>query len=365
MTKGKKLNIKADETQLGKPLEYDEDLYLEIRSFVENHLDLVEEPEYDVLTAKVFESWLQHKLKELGYLFFIGPPRSGKTRALEVLAELCYNPKQAAYMTSAAMIRIIDEEWTTLFLDEIQQYLDKDRATFMAILNAGQRRGQKAYLAVSKGGNWIPAEFDFYGSKFLASTEDTAKALATRCIHIPMVKNARRVFFRIDKERAEQIRAKIDQYASRATTQKFPDVLPTFFEQDFKDYRNIETFINLVTLTPPIYRKRILDYAKQIDDQIAEEEGITLYSEIYAAIEHVYKNASGGKIGISDILEAYNDGRPEPEKMTSQAMGIHVNIMGLRRKTRITGGRVGRYVSEKLMARLKRRYAPPQTTLKE
>jgi len=272
----KTLTIKADETQLGKPLHYDEELYLEVREFIEQHLDLVEDAEYDILTAKVFESWMIWKFKSVGYIFFVGPPRSGKTRGLETLSTLCYNPKMAAYMTTAAIYRILNAEWSTLFLDEIQQYLDVEKATFMAVLNAGQRRGSNAIILVQKDGEWIPQDFDVFGSKFMASTEDTAKALATRCIIIAMIKNA-----------------------------------------------------------------------------------------IYGAIKYVYEKSTGGKIAIGDIVEAYNEGRPEQEKTNPRSVGSTVNIMGLRRKCRMTGGRMGRYISDKLMKRLSRRYnpPPPQKTL--
>jgi len=361
----KTLTIKADETQLGKPLHYDEELYLEVREFIEQHLDLVEDAEYDILTAKVFESWMIWKFKSVGYIFFVGPPRSGKTRGLETLSTLCYNPKMAAYMTTAAIYRILNAEWSTLFLDEIQQYLDVEKATFMAVLNAGQRRGSNAIILVQKDGEWIPQDFDVFGSKFMASTEDTAKALATRCIIIAMIKNARSVPLRIDEKRAEKLREKLNLYATKASPQKLPDITNMFLETGFRDYRNIETFINLVTLTPPVYRKRIINYAKSIDDQIAEEEGLNFYSDIYGAIKYVYEKSTGGKIAIGDIVEAYNEGRPEQEKTNPRSVGSTVNIMGLRRKCRMTGGRMGRYISDKLMKRLSRRYnpPPPQKTL--
>ena len=315
--------------------------------------------EYDVLTAKVFESWLIFKFNEIGYIFFVGPPRSGKTRGLETLATLCYNPKFAGYMTQSAVYRTLDAEWCTLFLDEIQQYLKEDRATFMAILNAGQRRGQEAIISVHKGGDWVPTGFKVFGSKLMASTEDTARALSTRCIIISMIKNARSVPLRINKIWAEKLREKLNQYASKVGAQKAPDMERLFRENGFKDYRNIETFINLVALAPLPYRRRILEYAKKIDDQIAEEDGLNFYAEIFRAVEHAYQNASDGKISVAAVTEVYNDGKNEQGKLSNQSAGAHLKVMGLRRVCRMPGGRMGRYVSEKLMKRLKRRYGPP------
>lgn len=342
---------------------YNPELYLEVRRFIEDHVDFIEEDEYDILTAKVFESWLITKVQELGYVFFVGPPRSGKTRALEVMATLCYNSKMAAYMSTATIYRLLDMGYATLFLDEIQQYLTETRMEFLALLNAGQRKGARAWLLVLVEKEWVPTPFKVFGSKFLASTRDTAEALATRCIIIPMMKNIRTVPLRIDRPRAELLAGRLNRYANSVQDMDLPDMEDLFMERGFRDYRNIEAFINLAAVTPPEYRGNIITYAKTVDDQIAEEEGVTQYADLYAAIEYAWASAHGGKLAINAIAEAYNDGRPEQETMTNRAIGGAVNVMGLRKKCRMTGGRVGRYISQRTMDRLRRRYGSRQTTL--
>jgi len=339
---------------------YDPDLYLDVRQYIEDHLDLVEEEEYDVLTAKVFESWMPFQIEAVGYIFFVGPRRSGKTRALEVLAELCFNPTMAAYMSTATMYRMLDRGWCTLFLDEIQQYLTEDKMGFMALLCAGQRKGQKAWILVREDKEWVPLGLNVFCPKFLASTRDTAEALATRCIIITMMKNVRTIPLRIDQERAKKLHKRLNLYATKAAKTKWPDLEDTFMQMGFRDYRNIEAFINLAALTPPIYRQRIFDYAKAIDDQIAEEEGLTMYAEIFAALEYAWAQVKGGKVSVNAVAEVYNDGRPEQETLQNRRIGSLLNIIGLRKKCRMSDGKIGRYISERTMKRLKRRYGTGQ-----
>ncbi len=342
---------------------YEPDLYVDVRQYIEDHLDLVEEEEYDVLTAKVFESWLPFKIEAVGYIFFVGPRRSGKTRALEVLAELCFNPIMAAYMSTATLYRMLDQGWCTLFLDEIQQYLTEDKMGFMALLNAGQRKGQKAWILTRKEGEWVPQGLNVFCPKFMASTRDTAEALATRCIIITMMKNVRTVPLRIDRARALELHKRLNLYATKAGPTRWPDLEDTFMQMGFRDYRNIEAFINLAAITPPAYRQHIFDYAKAIDDQIAEEEGLTQYAEIFAALEYAWSQATGGKVSVNAVAEVYNDGRPEQEVLANRTIGSLLNVIGLRKKCRMTGGRVGRYVSERSMKRLRRRYGSGQAKL--
>jgi len=344
---------------------YNPELYLDVRRFIEDHVDFVEDEEYDVLTAKVFESWLITKVEELGYVFFVGPPRSGKTRALEVLSAICYNSKIAAYMSTPTIYRLLNMGYCTLFFDEIQQYLTENRGDFLALLNAGQRKGTPAWLSVQLKDEWIPTPFKVFGSKFLASTRDTAEALATRCIIIPMMKNVRTVPLRIDRDRAESLSSRLNRYTAGIGDTPLPDLENLFLERGFRDYRNIEAFINLAAVTPPEYRGHILDYAKAIDDQINEEEGLTLYAEIYGALEYAWTTAQGGKVSINAVSEAFNDGRAEQEQRSNQSVGALLNIIGLRKVCRMPGGRKGRYVSERTMKRLRRRYGQVQTTLDE
>jgi len=344
---------------------YNPELYLDIRGFIEDHLDLVEEDEYDVLTAKVFESWLITKVREVGYVFFVGPPRSGKTRAMEVLSTICYNSKMAAYMSTATIYRLLNMGYTTLFFDEIQQYLIEGRMDFLALLNCGQRKRTPAWLLVPLKDEYIPTPFKVFGSKFLASTRDTAESLATRCIIISMMKNVRTVPLRIDEARAESLSSRLNRYATSVGDVELPDLENLFLERGFRDYRNIEVFINLAAVTPPEYRGHILDYAKAVDDQINEEESITQYAEVYGAVEYAWASAKEGKISINAVAEAYNDGRPEQEVRSNQSIGALLNIIGLRHVCRMPGGRKGRYVSERTMNRLRRRYGSVQAKLDE
>jgi hypothetical protein len=332
------------------------DLYLLVREFLVEHIDLIEDAEYDVLAAKVLESWLIDKFDTVGYIFFIGPSRSGKTRALETLATLCFNPKLAATMSAPAIYRILNEETATLFLDEIQQYLQEDKTIFMAVLNAGQRRGQKAIIVVKTGDGYKPQEFEGFGPKLMASTKPTTEALTTRCIIINMVKNIRQIPLKIDQEKAKKIRFKLAKFKEDWKDKEIPNVENLFLKAGFTDYRNIETFINLVAVTPSKYQKRILQYARNIDEQIAEEEGISFYAEFFQAILKALPTVKDGKLSVNAVAEAYNEGLSEDELLTNQKVGYHLNIIGLKDKCRWSNGTAARRINEKLMDRLKKRY---------
>lgn len=353
-----------------KKMIYDPELYGEVLQFLKDHIDLVEEAEYYILTSKIFESWFIIKFDEIGYIFFCGPPRSGKTRALDVLSLLCYNSIMGGHMSRPAIYRILDKfcqegMGCTFFLDEMQQYLSDKKTEFMAIMNCGQRRGQKAFIAVRGSDDWDVKGFETFSPKFLASTKDTHATLLSRCIVITMIKNIRKMPLRIDKDIAKKLKERIDKYVSIMYQKNFENVDKLFEEMNFRDNRLIELYVNLIKVTPPIYRKRILDYAKRTDDLIYEQDGISELAEVFDSLCWAYDNhGKGGKVSISHISEAYNDGRVEQEQLTNREIGTILNTLGFRRKCRLSNGRMGRYVSEKeLNIQKQRRFRTGQQIL--
>jgi hypothetical protein len=68
----------------------------------------------------------------------------GKTTALDVLASLTPRPLRTESMTAAVLFRLVEGCKPTLLLDEIDSYLS-DAEELRGLLNAGHRRGAKAY----------------------------------------------------------------------------------------------------------------------------------------------------------------------------------------------------------------------------
>ena len=335
------------------------ELFDDLTNFIEAHVELTHEAEYDIIAAKILETYMTSKINEVGYLNFVGPPRSGKTRALETIAALASSVYFGATMTTSTIYRILDDDpGATFILDEIQQYLDDDKAIFLAILNSGQRRGLKAWINVPTGRGWKATGFEVFGPKFLATTQTTAKSLATRCITIPMTKNTYKVKFRIDKKWATELKQKIHTFVADTGNHDMANIEDVFFEENgFNDSRTVELFYNLVALAPPKAKQHILDYAKELDEQISEEDGFSFYAEIYAAVQYaIQQSDKPDRFMIADVAEAYNDGREPDEILSNRLIGTHLNLMGLRRKCRGRKGLSGRFVSPQFLKRLDRRY---------
>jgi hypothetical protein len=81
------------------------ELWKDIRSFINDHLFLPSKELYDVLTAWVLATWLQELWTVVPYIFFYGPIASGKTRGLETLRSISFRGILASNISPAALFR--------------------------------------------------------------------------------------------------------------------------------------------------------------------------------------------------------------------------------------------------------------------
>ena len=141
----------------------------------------------------------------MSYLAFIGPKDSGKTRALEVIAQLAYRGMLSPSCSSAGIFRLIEMFGPTLCLDEAEIYGNEQKTESIAVLNAGYKRGQ---LVIRYNNDKKQMEgFSVFGHKALASTDVFVRTLESRSIIINMRRNSRSLPLFLDIEQEAHLRA--------------------------------------------------------------------------------------------------------------------------------------------------------------
>jgi len=121
------------------------------------------------------------------YLVITSPaPRCGKTRLLECLEYIVWEPRRASNISEAALFRTIEKFKPTLLLDEAETLSGKsERAEYLRqILNAGNRNGAKVTRCVGK--DFDPRDFSVFCPKVLAGIGNFPQTIADRSIVITM-----------------------------------------------------------------------------------------------------------------------------------------------------------------------------------
>lgn len=242
-----------------------DEAHKEIRDFIYTHGDLIDEKYYTIVTSWAIVTWFKPIFDAVPYLFFIGPPASGKTRLLEMLEALSYRGIISVSVTPAALFRLVNSWQTTNLIDEAQGQLDRNtesgQANYM-ILNSGYKRSGKAIRC--EGENNEPRIYNTFSFNALAARRHLYFDLEQRCIKIPMVKAARPLPKKIDYEWAEKIRAKL-LYLRLCNLETIVPV----DEPKLRD-RVAEIFEPILTFTPKNLSDDIIQHA--LEQQSADEE---------------------------------------------------------------------------------------------
>jgi Protein of unknown function (DUF3631) len=98
--------------------------------------------------------------------------RSGKSRLLELLELTAHSPLPAVNLSDAVLFRVIEARKPTLLLDEADAvFKNREREELRGMLNAGFRRGGKAYR-MGGANNRVLEEFAVYCPKAFAGIGD-------------------------------------------------------------------------------------------------------------------------------------------------------------------------------------------------
>lgn len=179
----------------------------------------------DAVTLWVVHSHAIEAFDSTPRLALLSPEKgSGKTRMLEVLDLLVPDPMHAANLSAAAIFRSISAKPRTVLLaDEADTYLGlrvaKDHEELRGLVNAGHRRGAKAYRCVGEPTKMNVQEFPAFCPVALAGIGDLPDTIIDRSIVIRMRRRSQDeqvASFRLRKvtPEGEKLRERIAAWAS-------------------------------------------------------------------------------------------------------------------------------------------------------
>ncbi len=329
----------------------EQELWDEIRKYLYDYIDIAEG--YDALTAWVLSSWTPEKWHAVPYLFFYGPPASGKTWALEVLASIGFRPFMSASATLASVFRVIDQWHPTMFLDETEVYMKKDRDEILNLLNAGYRKDFPAVRVEETDKGLVPRVFDVFGFKALAGTREFMQTLKSRCVILTMNKAIRKINTKIDPERAMTLRRKLLLYRFRKLAEKDSPEAP-----DVLNGRLKELFDPLIIVAPPMAKNIIIAQAKKLEEERTEEEQASAEAIVFKAILKIYQHTQEQKIAIEKITIVANENHPLEETLSSVAVGKICSKLGFKRT--LSNSKRAIFWNKEVTERLVRRYGQPE-----
>src|SRR5579863_2811374 len=175
------------------------DLLGDIGAILSPCLDIGEDSLF-LMIAFVLSTWFPEKLTFAPYLALVGPPSSGKTTALRILALLCRRSLSTTDISSAAFYQVCHRMSPTVVIDETRTA--GNTRTLLHLLKSSNVRG---FVALRKDKAQLA-----YGPKLLSWVElPNDPQLNSRCIIVPMQRTGRTDLRSPDDPQVIQCAAKV------------------------------------------------------------------------------------------------------------------------------------------------------------
>lgn len=138
----------------------------DIAAYLKRFVLLPEESLYSLVSIWVLGTHVHQHFDFFGYLFIHSPePQSGKSRLLELLHEIAFNPTEIMVSpTHAVLFRTAEN--TTHLLDEVDGWTNKDE--LRNVLNAGFQKGRTVMRMEETEGQYGAKKFKVFAPRALA-----------------------------------------------------------------------------------------------------------------------------------------------------------------------------------------------------
>ena len=264
----------------------------------------------DALALWIGHTWIYDQFDTTPYVAIQSPEkRSGKSRLMEVMAQLVRQAVPMAGASLAALFRIIDDRHPTLLLDEADTIFNKKGSDstedVRGLLNNGYRRGVPFFRVVGDGKKMHVESFDVFCPKAIASIRGLPDTVQDRSIVIALKRRARSEAvgrFRLRHAEREAIPIR-EWWEAIAAELLLPDEVDVPDELDDRAADSWEPLIALAGAAGDEWMARAR-HAAIVLSGAGEVEDDTLPIRLLAGIRAVFVDRAAERVPTSDLLEA-------------------------------------------------------------
>lgn len=161
-------------------------LFLKTKGYI-SRFCVIETDYIDLITLWTIGTYLFPVFRYYPYLRVQAEKGSGKSRLLEVLAPIVFNGQMLVSQTEAVIFRTIENDKSTLLLDEVEQLKTENKdvfGTMMSILKAGFNCEGVVLRTEKIGDKFKVKKYSAYSPKIFCGINDLDNVLKDRTISI-------------------------------------------------------------------------------------------------------------------------------------------------------------------------------------
>jgi len=327
-----------------------ESLIEEIQGFVYQYLDVSDRFE-KIAPYYILMTWTYDKFNEIPYLRTLGDYGSGKTRFLETIGSICYQPIFAGGSTTVSPIfRMMDKIGGTLILDEADYRFSNKTTDMVKVLNNGYSKGMPLMRTEGRG-NYSVRSFRVFGPKIIASKEHyNDKALESRFIVEQMGQTKMRedIPLNLDKSfytQAQKLRNKLLSWRLENYFSSF-DAERVGVGNDLHPRLQQIALPLLQIIDGDEPREALKDFFTEQHEQLIQDRQNSLAGQVLKAVLQMKANGYT-KLKVKDIAKTCNEIKSSGDNITSRKAGNVLNEkLRLNTKRNTSGGNYGVDVSQ-------------------
>lgn len=267
------------------------EVYLSTVEVLKYYLDINSEPLYKVMALWNIGTYFHRQFKAYPYFNINGLMNSGKSKMLELCSLIAFNGELLMASTPAYIIRSINDNCASIFLDEAEKLKDTsnpDSQTLILMLNSGYKVGPKIgkMTASEKSKGWNQTKYDPYSPKMVAGINNISDTLLSRSINLTLIASGNNEIKNRELDTDSAVFRDIRDGLYIAVMEHFKLVKEAYLTitEETITGRNWEVWKPILTIAcvldelrgdnEPLLYQEILDYAKskiKISSQISEE----------------------------------------------------------------------------------------------
>ena len=337
------------------------DLYEKAMELIKKLIVFQNEIEYKIFTLWIFSTWKVECFETVGFPVFVGPPTSGKSRALDIIHELAYRAPKASGVKPAAIPRLTHYYNITLLIDEAHTKLNsrtEQGTELLDFIKDSYRKGSVYIVSDKNNDDQVIVRRNF-GFKAIAGEKSFNPALLTRSIVFWMEK-AKPEIHKISyvENELNDIRTTLLNYRY-----KFP--CSPDLHNDFELWgRNREIFESIIRtgMQIGVDVSDIIEYAKEKEKEEKEELKNSIEYEILSAIKNgtvtPYSDGEIDGVFTDTILTnvGWNSNNPDELRRNRQKLGYILKNMGIKTRRTAQGRFIPFDINEKRLQQLYKRF---------
>ena len=159
-------------------------IFNELKTILQKYIIFPEKNLYDIISLWIMHTYVYCLFRYVPYIWLNAEAGSGKSTVIDIVKEFAFNGLLNVGSTPAVVYRTIENNGSTLFLDEFENMTGEDKGLILTILNQGFKVG--AEVSRCSANNYEPETFSAFSPKLFAGITDIDNVLLTRCIKINM-----------------------------------------------------------------------------------------------------------------------------------------------------------------------------------